>query len=405
MAEFQYQGVDRAGKKVTGKLDAPSEGDLRMILRSQGVRPVRIGKVGVLNQDLGKLITGSATRVPMAQLVTFTRQLHVLISSGVPLVQALEVLIEQSGPALKNIVSVIKDKVSGGTYLWEAVGSYPQVFPKIYSALVRAGESSGSLDQMLRRLSRYLEDSDRLRRMLKSAMMYPIVVTLIGIGVIGALLVFVIPKFESLLRSSGQDLPAPTQMVISTSHFLVNNFLFVAVFIGVASYLLVKYVKSAEGKAVIDRLVFYMPIFGPVAQKAAVARFARTMQTLLASGVNLIDAIDICRATIDNSVIEESVARIRADVESGKTFGSVISKLEVFPRMAVQMISVGESTGSLDKMLEKVADFYESEVEVEIAGLTKLIEPLVLVILGGSIGGLMITMYLPIFQLAGGNGP
>jgi type IV pilus assembly protein PilC len=256
---------------------------------------------------------------------------------------------------------------------------------------------------MLKRLSRYLEDSDRLRKLLKGAMMYPIIVVTIGIAVIAAMMIFVIPKFEELLRSSGQELPGPTQFVIDLSNFMVNNIVYLMFGTGAAIFLILKFVQSPEGKAALDRLLFRAPLFGNLAQKGGAARFCRTMQTLLSSGVNLIDAVDICRATIGNAVLEEAVAKIRTEIESGKTLGMVVTQISIFPRMAAQMIAVGESTGNLDKMLEKVADFYEEEVEAIVGGMTKLIEPLVLVFLGGAVGGLLIAMYLPIFKMAGGQ--
>jgi type IV pilus assembly protein PilC len=402
MPGYQYQGVDRAGKRVQGKVEAPNEGEVRMLLRGQGIRPVRIGKLSAVNQDIGSLLGGGGS-VKTEDLVIFTRQLNVLVSAGIPLVQALEVLGEQtSSRVLKNIVLAIKEKVSQGSYFWEALNQYPKAFPKLYIALIRAGEAAGAMDQILKRLSRYLEDADRLKKLLKSASMYPIIVTVIGIGVVSLMLIFVIPKFETLLTSSGQELPGPTAFVINLSHFLVGNLMFLVPGVVGGIWLLKRWMKSDEGRSFTDRFFFRAPIFGPIMQKGGVARFARTMQTLLASGVNLLDAIEICRATIDNAVLEQSVARIRAEVESGKTLGSVIGRIEAFPKMASQMISVGESTGSLDRMLEKVADFYESEVETLVGGLTKLIEPLVLVFLGGAVGGIMIAMYLPIFKMAGG---
>jgi type IV pilus assembly protein PilC len=401
MAQFQYQGVDKFGKKVTGTVDAPNEGDLRMILRSQGVRPTRIGKPGMMDIDLTKILGGGT--VSLEVLVTFTRQLQVLISSGVPIVQAMDVLLDQaSDPTMKSTITVLREKVSGGTYFWEAISGFPKIFPKLYVALIRAGEASGSIDQMLKRLCRYLEDADKLRKLLKSASMYPIIVISIATGVISLMLIFVIPKFEELLNSAGQELPAPTKFVIAMSHFLVDNIWYILVGGGTSLYLLLRYIKSPEGRAFIDRTFFNAPIFGDIMQKGGVARFARTMATLLSSGVNLIDAIDICKSTIDNAVLEQAVGKIRSEIEGGKTMGTVLGKLKVFPKMAVQMISVGESTGNLDKMLEKVADFYESEVEQLIGGLTKLIEPIMLVFLGTAVGGLMIAMYLPIFKLAGG---
>lgn len=403
MPEFKFQGIDKAGKKVSGQIDVPHEGDLRMHLREQGIRPIKISKAGASTTVAG-LFGQGVLKVPIEALVIFTRQLQVLIGSGIPLVQGLEILLDQSSNvSLKIIIEAVREKISQGSYLWESLSAYPQVFPKLYIALIRAGEASGSMDQMLKRISRYLEDSDRLKKMVKSAMMYPIIVFSIGAGVVALMLIFVIPKFEEMLTSAGQELPGPTKLVIGMSHFLVNNIMTILGAVGFSIYIIRRYLNSTEGRALTDRILFRMPLFGPMSQKSGVARFARTMQTLLSSGVNLIDAIDICKATIDNAVLEDAVSKIRAEVEAGKTLGAVIAKLEVFPKMAVQMIGVGESTGNLDKMLEKVADFFESEVETLVGGMSKLIEPLVLVGLGGMVGGIMIAMYLPIFKLAGGT--
>jgi type IV pilus assembly protein PilC len=401
MPEFSYQGVDKTGKKVTGKMNVPSEGDLRMALRGQGIRPVRIGKVSAINRDLGSMF-GGGQGISLEQLVTFTRQLNVLITSGIPIVQGLEILAEQTSTRqMKTMILTMKERVAQGSYFWESLAAFPKAFPKIYISLIRAGETSGSVDQMLKRLSRYLEDANRLRKMVKSAMMYPGIVVSVGIGVIAMMLTFVIPKFEELLKSSGQELPGPTQFVLDLSHFMTSNIVYIVGGTTTAIVLGTKYVKSKEGRAFVDRMMWGAPLFGNIMRKAGTARFSRTMQTLLASGVNLIDAVEICKETVDNAVLEAAVGKIRGEIEAGKTFGMVVTRLKVFPEMAVQMMTVGESTGNLDQMLDKVADFYEEEVENLVQGLTKLIEPLILVFLGGTVGGLLIAMYLPIFKLAG----
>jgi type IV pilus assembly protein PilC len=413
MALYQYKGVDRSGKAVSGQLEAQSEGEMRMMLRSAGVRPTKMtrasGGLTLVKKADGSggnsLNTRSTETLGLAAQLIFTRQLQVLIGAGIPIVQGLELLYEQmSDKNLKSVIGGIKERVSGGMFLWEALTYYPKAFPKLYISLIRAGESSGSIDAILKRLARYLEDADRLRKMLKSAMMYPAIVVCVGIGVIGIMMVFVIPRFETLLTQSGQALPGPTQFVIDVSHFLVKNIVYVLLGIVAGVVALSRFFKTEEGKALLDRALFKAPIFGPIMQKGGIARFSRTMQTLLMSGVNLIDAVDICKSTIDNVVLEDAVGTIRSDIEAGKTLGQVVNKLTVFPRMAVQMITVGESTGNLDKMLEKVADFYEEEVEMLVGGLTKMLEPLILVVLGGSVGFLMIAMYLPIFKLAGSAG-
>ncbi|OFZ18412.1 MAG: hypothetical protein A2X94_15095 [Bdellovibrionales bacterium GWB1_55_8] len=402
MTDFQCEGIDKSGKKVVLKLQAGTEGELRMALRAQGVRPVRIKKLGAMNQDIGSLF--GSPGVTNQQLVIFTRQLYVLVNAGIPLMQSLELLSEQeSQGALRTMLIAIKEKVAAGGFLWESLAAHPKVFPKLYVSLIRAGEASGSMDQMLKRLSRYLEDSDRLRKQLKSAMMYPAVIVSIGLGVIILMLAFVIPKFEEMLSGAGQELPMVTRIVITTSHFVVDNLHFIITGIGVTVFLLKRYFDTAEGRALKDRMFFKAPIFGPIMQLGGVARFARTLQTLLSSGINLVDAVDICRATIDNVVLEEATAKIRTDIEAGKTLGTSIGKLKQFPKMTHQMILVGESTGALDKMLEKIADFYEADVEALVGGLSKLIEPLILVFLGGTVGGLMVAMYLPIFKLAAGS--
>ena len=406
MVQFTFEGVNKAGKKVRGNLEAPSEGDLRMTLRTQGIRPTKVIKSGSKSGGGAGLMDffKAMESVPTEHLVTFTRQLQVMISSGIPLVQALDILSGQTSDlTLKRIIKEVGEKVSQGSYFWEGLAAHPHVFPKLYISLIRAGEASGAMDSMLKRLSRYLEDSDRLGKMLKSAMMYPIIVIIIGVGVVALMLIFVIPKFEDMLKGGGQELPWITQFVIDSSHFMVNNAWYLVGGIGATYYVVSRYLKSDEGRAFMDRLLFKAPLFGPLMQKGGVARFARTLNTLLASGVNLIDAIDICRATIDNTVLEDAVAKIRTEVEAGKTLGAVIGKLGVFPSMAVQMIVVGRSTGNLDKMLEKVADFFESEVETFVGGLTKLIEPIILAFLGVMVGGMMIAMYLPIFKMAGGG--
>lgn len=403
MSEYTYTGIDKTGRRITGTLNAPTEGELRMLLRNQGVRPTKILRAA--KKDVGGFLKGSGPSISGEVMLIFTRQLYVLVSSGIPLIQAVETLGEQhTHPGMRSILKTVKEKISQGSYFWEAIGAYPKAFSKLYVSLIRAGESSGSLDEMLRRLTSYLEDANRLRRMLKSAMIYPIAVVLVGIAVIAAMMMFVIPKFEDLLRSSGQELPGPTKLVLDISHFMVDNAVLIFAGTGGVVIVAIKYFQTPEGRAFLDRAFFRFPIFGPLMQKGAIARFARTMQTLLASGVSLLDAIDICKATVDNAVVEQAVGKIRSEVEAGNRLGTVINKMDVFPKMAVQMISVGEASGSLDQMLEKVADFYEAEVEAMVAGLSKLIEPFILVFLGGAVAGLLIAMYLPIFQMAGSMG-
>ncbi len=404
MPEFQYEGVDRGGKKVGGTLAAETEGALRMALRGQGIRPIKISKVSAMNIDLGAFFSGAGTRLSAEALILLTRQLQVLLNSSVPLVQALDILCEQAPDAgSRAIIGAIKEKVSSGSYLWEALALHPKAFPRLYISLVRAGEASGSTDQMLKRLSRYLEDSNRMKKIIKSASMYPAVISFIAVGVIMLLMTVVIPRFESMLIGAGQTLPMPTQVVINISRFFQRNYLLILALIGGSIYLGRRYYQTPEGRSTFDRIVYEIPYIGGLMQKAGIARFARTMQTLLSSGVNLVDAIEVCRGTIDNAVLETAIDKIKAEIESGKTLAMVTSRLSVFPKMASQMIAVGESTGNLDKMLDKIADFYEEDVETAIAGLTKIIEPIMLVVIGGLVGGILIAMYLPVFKMGGAS--
>ena len=398
MAEYSYEGVDRSGNRVKGNISASGEGELRVVLRAQGIRPIRIGEVSMAKKDLGAMFV--TKNLSADEVLIFTRQMQVLIGSGIPLTQSLDILADQGGSkAFRGMCLNVKQKVSEGTFFWEALATYPKAFPKLYLALIRAGESSGAMDQVFRRLTNYLEDADRLKKLLKSAMMYPAIVISVGVAVIIGMMTFVIPKFEELLKQNNTALPAPTQFVIDVSHFIRDNFHWIILVAGVGGMALLKFLQSPEGRILRDRMFFKLPIFGPIMQKGGTARFTRTLSTLLNSGVNLMDAIDICRQTIDNAVLEEAVSMVRPEIEQGKNLAHVFGQINVFPKMAVQMMAVGEQTGQLDRMLEKVADFYEAEVEILVNGLTKLIEPVILVFLGGTVGGLMIAMYLPIFKM------
>jgi type IV pilus assembly protein PilC len=404
VAEFQYVGINKDGRPVKGKLEAPGSAEFKVALRNLGIRPLQIKKMSDPNSVSGlKSLMKSNKIVPVEAVITATRQLQVLIGAGIPLVQGLEMLTDQSASlAMKPILIEVKEKVSQGAFLWETLSHYPLVFPKLYVALIKAGEASGSLDQMLKRLSRYLEDSDRTKKLISGAMMYPVIVILIGLAVVTGMIVFVVPKFEDMLTGAGQELPLPTKVLIEISHFFARNYVPILAVTFVFVLSVGRYLKSDEGKALKDRLTFKLPIFGELAQKGAIARFTRTMQTLLASGVTLIDAVDICKSTLDNVVLEESVGKIRSEIEKGKTMGVVLNSIPIFPKMVVQMVMIGESTGNLDRMLEKVADLYEEEVSIMVGGLGKLIEPIVIVVLGSMVGGIMIAMYLPIFKLSGG---
>ena len=400
-----YTAADRNGKKVEGKLEANSEGELRMSLRSQGLRPVKIKKANLSQVDIGTYLrglTGGAAGVSTERLMNFIRQLQIMINSGVPLVQALELFYDQeSDPTLKRILASAKEKINSGSFLWECFAAYPNVFEKVFIALVRAGENSGTLDVMLKRIGKYLENSYRLKKLIKSSMTYPVTVTVIAVGVVSMMLTVVIPKFEEMIVGSGGELPGPTKFVIFLSHWMSALIVSLAIGLAAAFFLGRAYAKTPDGRIIIQKTMMNMPLFGDLIIKSGVARFSRTMSTLLQSGVPLVDSMDICRSAADHIAFEDALAEMKKEIELGSSFTNCMVRQKVFPKMATQMASVGENTGNLDKMLEKVADFYEEEVENSIQGMMKMIEPLMMVFMGGVVGGLMIAMYLPVFQMAG----
>jgi type IV pilus assembly protein PilC len=404
--EFVYTAADKAGKKVDGKAEAASEGELRMNLRGQGLRPVKIAKASAAQKDVGLMIReglGLKSRVPTVRIMNFIRQLQVMIASGVPLVQALELFHDQESDAtFKKILGNAKDKINGGSFLWETFASYPDVFERVFVSLIRAGESSGTLDLMLKRVGKYLENSYRLKKLIKSSMTYPIAVVIIAIGVVSLMLLMVIPKFEEMIVGAGGEMPAPTKFVIGLSHGLHDN-IFMILIVGFGTWFLVRtYVKTKEGRVVVQRAMMKAPLFGDLIIKSGIARFSRTMSTLLSSGVPMVDSLEICRSASEHIAFEDAIGEIKKEVEMGSSMASSMQRQKhLFPKMALQMTTVGENTGNMDKMLEKVADFYEEEVENTIQSMLKLIEPIMLVVLGGIVAGLMIAMYLPIFQMAG----
>jgi type IV pilus assembly protein PilC len=409
MPEYSYLAKDSAGKQVDGRLEANNEGELRMQLRAKGLRPIRIAESGVTNMDIGdylKRISGGATSVPLEKIMNFIKQLQTMVASGVPLIQAIELFHEQeTHPYLKSILGASRERINGGAFLWEAFSAYPDIFEKVFVALVKAGESSGTLDVMLKRVGKYLENSYRLKKLIKSSMNYPITIVVIASGVITLMLTMVIPKFETMLASAGQQLPAPTQFVIDLSHAVTNHFYEIVAVIVAVFFLGKSYLKTREGQVILQRIALGMPIFGPLIIQSGVAKFARTLSTLLASGVPLVDSLEIGKEAATHIAFEDAIATMKRELELGATFSNAMVRQQaLFPKMAVQMVLVGESTGNLDKMLERVADFYEEEVEVSVQGMLKLIEPIMLVTMGGIVGGLLISMYLPVFQMAGAAG-
>jgi type IV pilus assembly protein PilC len=397
MPVFKYEGLKKNGEKIKGSVTMPNETEVRVFLRQQGIRPSKIEGENLLNKDLS---FSFGSPVSDAEIAIMTRQLSVMVSSGVPLLQAFDIL--QSGEknkALQNALKGVGEAISGGSPLWESMSKQKNIFSHLYIYLVRAGEASGSLDIILNRLAKYLDDNVRIVRMIKGAMIYPIAVVVVGIGVTMGLLTFIVPKMADMLTSAGGQLPALTQLVINMSEFVRTYFLHIAGALTGLGVSFSRWKKTEAGKRQWMRIVMKTPIFGDIAIKGATARFTRTLGIMLSSGVNLIDAIEICKMTIENAIIEDALMKVKEEIQGGKTVAAPLASAKVFPPMVIQMINVGESTGTLDQMLIKVAEFYEAEVEVAVGGLTKLIEPVILVVLGGIVAFILIAMYLPVFSM------
>jgi type IV pilus assembly protein PilC len=402
MPVYVWVAETKRGRKLKGEIDAANES---IALNQLKKRNFRIRKLKPKPKDLISSISFLQPRVTKKDIVIFTRQFSTMIDAGLPLVQGLTILAEQTENAtFKAILKEITRDVEGGSTLGEAMKKHPKVFDDLFVNLVAAGEVGGILDTILRRLATFIEKAERLKSQVKGALTYPAVVVGIAIIVIAVILVFVIPVFEDMFKSFGSALPAPTQLVVDMSRFLKKNILWVILSFIPIIYGLKRYRKSASGKKQTDALLLKMPIFGDLLKKTAVARFTRTLGTMISSGVPILDALEIVARTAGNVIIEEIVMEVRASIAEGQTIAEPLSENDVFPGMVIQMISVGEATGALDSMLEKIADFYDEEVDAAVAALTSMLEPLLMLFLGGAIGGLVIAMYLPIFGMAAAMG-
>ena len=343
---------------------------------------------------------GRGKKVKPVQIAIFTRQLSTMINSGLPLVQSLDILSGQLESApLRAITREMKEKIEGGARFAEALRDYPNCFDDLYVSLVVAGEEGGMLDSILVRLSNYMEKTERLKKKVKSALIYPSAIVVVAIGVVLVLLLFVIPVFENMFTSFGKALPAPTQIVIGLSKLVKAYIVYMIIAAAAGAFLFRRYYKTGPGRRTVDRASLKIPVVGQLLQKASVARVTRTLSTLLSSGVSILESLLIVSKTAGNRVIEDALVQAREDVSEGKSVSEPLKASGVFPPMTVQMIQIGESTGALDSMLNKVADFYEEDVDTLVTNLTSLLEPVLMVFLGVVLGGLVIAMYLPIFKL------
>ncbi len=399
MAQFEFRGTSRTGKTVTGIRAASSREVLDSNLRRESITPLKIMEKG-RGISIPKFKWGG--KVKSKELAVFTRQFSVMIDAGLPLVQCLEILAsQQENKAFARMLAGVRGTVEGGSSLANAMRNYPKAFDDLYTNMVEAGESGGILDTILQRLSTYIEKAVKLKRSVQSAMIYPVAVVVIAGGVVVLLLWKVVPIFTTLFAGLGATLPLPTRIVIALSHFIASFGLILIVLLILLVAGLRWYYATPPGRMLLDSLVLKIPVLGPLMRKIAVARFSRTLGTLITSGVPMLESMDITARTAGNAVIERAISQVRKAIEGGRTIVDPLRETGVFPNMVVQMIGVGEQTGALDNMLQKVADFYEDEVDAAVADLLTALEPMIILFLGIVVGGVVISMYLPLFSLIG----
>lgn len=406
MALFKYQARSISGSAVEGQIEANNETEARVKIRANKLIPIKVEAGGGGAVGGGKTqfsFSTASKKVKSKELQVFTRQLAVLIAAGVPIVPSLDALSKGSkSPALKNAILKVTEDISAGKKMGEAFGKQPHIFDKFYVNMIVAGEEGGVLEIVLRRLADYIEKLVKIQAKIKGALVYPIAILVISMVVVGGLLVFVIPKFAELFTSSGMKLPALTQFVMNMSEFLQSYWWMILMGIGAVIFAVKQYYNTTTGKETIDILLVKVPVFGDLIVKGGLAKFTRTLSTLLTAGVPIMDAMDIAGQVSGNTVLERAIFRARDSIASGKSIAVPFAQEKIIPTLVVQMMAVGEQTGGLDEMLSKVADFFEDEVDGTVAAMTSLMEPVLIVVLGGIVAFLVLAMYLPIFQMAGG---
>lgn len=402
MPKFQWEGKTKAGALQKGVMEAANEAMVEAQLKKYGFSGVTIKAEKAAIKIPG---FGGGSKVDTKDLVVFTRQFATMIDSGLPLVQCLDILASQQlNKTFKTALYSIKEAVESGSTFADALSKHPKIFDQLYVNLIAAGEVGGILDTILNRLAAYIEKALKLKKQVKGAMVYPATIISIAVVVIGVILVFVIPTFAKMFADFGGTLPMPTLVVISISNFLQKYILvIIAVFYGI-KVAISKYYASDSGRKIMDRLFLKLPVVGVLIRKVSVAKFTRTLGTMISSGVPIMDGLEIVAKTAGNKIVEEAIYKVRQAISEGKTMAEPLAESGVFPPMVVQMISVGEATGAMDSMLNKVADFYDDEVDDAVGNLTAMMEPLLMLFLGVTVGGLVVAMYLPIFKLAGAVG-
>jgi type IV pilus assembly protein PilC len=398
MPIFLWEGTTRKDEVKKGEMEAVDELAVRGLLRRQGFKSIEVRKKP---KDLLEYLPFLQGRVKEKSIVVFCRIFSTMINAGLPLIQCLDLLAQQEeNKVFAKILRAIKEDIEGGTSLTDALKKYPNVFDDLFVNLIAAGEAGGMLDIILGRLSDYLEKAMKLKKRVKGAMTYPAAVLFISFGVVALLLLKVIPVFQKMFEGMGGQLPGPTMMLIAASEF-AQSYFFVIIFILVVIYITFnRFYKTEKGRWLVDSLSLKAPVFGILLKKVAVAKFSRTLSTMMSSGVPILEGLNIVSKTSGNKVVENALLKTRQSISEGRTIAEPLAETGIFPAMVVQMIAVGEATGALDTMLTKIADFYDDEVDAAVDAMTALIEPVMMVFLGGIVGGMIIAMYLPIFKMA-----
>jgi type IV pilus assembly protein PilC len=395
---FTWEGRSRTGELKRGEMEANDAEAVNARLRQMQIQPTKVRRK---LPEFGFKIPGLGG-VTQKDLVIFTRQFSTMIDAGLPLVQCLDILSTQAdNAALRDVLTKVKSKVEQGSTFADALRDHPKVFNELYTQLVAAGEIGGILDTILNRLAVYIEKNSKLKAKVKGALTYPSIVLVVAVGVTAVLLLFVTPTFEKMFKDFGQALPAPTQFVVDLSKFMQSYVGYMIAGIVAFVFAFRAFYRNPRGREIFDGMSLKSPIFGQLIRKVAVARFTRTLGTMISSGVPILDALEVTANTAGNRTVEKAIRYTKAQISEGKTITQPLSETQVFPPMVVQMVGVGEATGAMDTMLSKIADFYDDEVDAAVAALTSMIEPVMMVFLGGVVGGFLVAMYLPIFSIAG----
>jgi type IV pilus assembly protein PilC len=402
MPVYLWEGKNRSNQIQKGELEAANEDAVKAYLGRIKIIPNKIKKKP---KDLFENVKFLQPTVKEKDIIIFARQFSTMIDAGLPIIQCLDILqSQQENPTLKKMLKEIKDAVEGGTTLADSLKRFPKHFDNLFVNMIAAGEAGGILDVILKRLAAYMEKAAKLKRKVKGAMVYPAITIAVAVIVVAVILVFVIPVFQQMFSDFGSTLPGPTLVVIAMSEFVKSKIHWIIIALVLFIIAFKKYYKTDKGRVVVDSLALKAPVFGILIRKVSVAKFTRTMGTMLSSGVAILEALDIVAKTSGNRVVENAIYNVRTGIAEGRTMADPLQASGVFPSMVCQMIAVGESTGALDAMLEKIADFYDEEVDQAVENLTAMIEPVMIVFLGVIVGGLIVSMYLPIFKMAGAVG-